>query len=97
MRTIMWHRDDILGMDDSQLRKQLIEIMDSAQCDYLVNGDDMEGFLQEDFLGIIGVGRGKWGYDFLLRHIDWKSLTEELLMDYSMEETSDGQQWWFRA
>lgn len=97
MRTIVWYRNDILGMDDRELRKQLLGIMEHARCDYLVNGDDMEQFLREDFLELLGVRSGQWGYELLQRHMGWKRLAEEMLADYMMQETSDGQQWWFRA
>ena len=69
--------------------------MDSVGCDYLVNGDDMEQLLQDDFLELIEMHGDKCGYEQLLRYMDWKALGEEMIKDYSMEETSDGQQWWF--
>lgn len=97
MRPIMMQRHDVEALKDKQLRKELLELMDSVECDYLVNGDDMEQFLQEDFLELLGVRRDQWGYDLLLRHMDWKALAGEIIEDYSMEESSDGQQWWYQG
>ena len=71
--------------------------MDSVESDYLVNGDDMEQFLQEDFLELIDMRSDKWGYELLLRHMDWKAVMEELTRDFSMEQTSDRQQWWYQG
>lgn len=97
MRPIMMQRHDVEALENRKLRKELLELMDSVECDYLVNGDDMEQFLQEDFMELLGVHRDQCGYDLLLRHMDWKALAQELMTDFSMEETSDGQQWWFQG
>ena len=96
MRKIMWYREDIQAMKDQQLRKELLELMDSVGCVYLVNGDDMAQFLQDDFLELIEMHGDEWGYELLLRHMDWKALAKEMIVEYSMEETSDGQQWWYQ-
>lgn len=96
MRRIMLYREDIQEVDDRQLRKELLQLIDEVGCDYLINGDDMEQFLQEDFLELIDMRRDKWGHELLLRHMDWKALARELMTNFSMEQTSDGQQWWFQ-
>lgn len=97
MRRIMWYREDIQAMEDQQLRKGLLELMDSVGCVYLVNGDDMEQFLQDDFMELIEMHGDRWGYELLLKHMNWKALMEEMIVEYSMEETSDGQQWWYQV